>query len=155
MNRISLTPYYDAALHHMNRWVHGGEPPPKQPLIEFAGDPPDVARDSHGIAKGGIRLPQVEAPVATNSAIPLEPTRGMVLRGSSRPFDAEELAALYRDEADYLAKFEAAAHRAVKVGVMLPRDVAPAVAEAAQEYRRALSYRPAPAAERKLAAGPA
>ena len=28
MNRIAITPLYDAALHHLNRWVGGGEPPP-------------------------------------------------------------------------------------------------------------------------------
>ena len=32
MNRIALTPYYDAALHHLKRWVDGGAPPPSQPL---------------------------------------------------------------------------------------------------------------------------
>ena len=36
MNRIAITPLYDAALHHLNRWVGGGEAPPSQPLIEFS-----------------------------------------------------------------------------------------------------------------------
>src|SRR5205814_2218975 len=47
-NRIALTPYYDAALHHLKRWVDGGAPPPSQPLIEFSGERPDVVRDEHG-----------------------------------------------------------------------------------------------------------
>jgi hypothetical protein len=137
MNRIAITPLYDAALHHLNRWIDGGAPPPRQPLIEFAGDPPAIVRDAHGIAVGGVRLPQADAPVARNSAIPLGEDIYSVLYGSSIPFDAAKLDALYGDEATYLARFEEAARRAEKAGVLLPRDVAPAVEEAAREYRRA------------------
>ena len=137
MNRIATTPLYDAAIHHLNRWVDGGAPPPRQPLIDFAGDPPAVVRDAHGIATGGVRLPQVDAPVAQNSAIPLRPDRLSLLRGSSHRFDADKLDALYGDEVTYLARFEEAARRAEKAGVLLPRDIALAVDEAAREYRRA------------------
>src|SRR3954454_22727651 len=136
MNRIAITPYYDAALHHMRRWVDGGAPAPSQPGIEFTGDG-SVVRDEHGIARGGIRLPQVAAPVATNSSIPVTTDFSGSLRGSNRPFPPAELDELYGDEAGYLARFEAAVREAVDAGVMLPRDGAPALAEAAQEYRRA------------------
>jgi hypothetical protein len=136
MNRIALTPCYDAALHHLKRWVDGGAPPPSQPLIEFSGERPEFVRDEHGIAKGGIRLPQVDAPVATNSSIPISNDFAGSLRGSNRPFGAVKLDALYGDEAKYLARFEEAAQRAVRAGVLLARDVAPAIEEAAQEYWR-------------------
>ncbi len=136
MNRIALIPYYDAALHHLKRWVDGGAPPPSQPQLEFAGEGPELVRDAHGIAKGGIRLPQVDAPVATNSSIPITNDFSGSLRGSNRPFGAAKLDALYGGEAKYLARFEGAAQRAVQAGVMLPRDVAPALEEATQEYRR-------------------
>lgn len=137
MNRIAITPLYDAALHHMNRWAAGGPPAPGQPLIEFTGEEPAVVRDQHGIARGGIRLPQVEAPVATNCSVPLSTDFIGALRGSNQPFTPEQLDDLYGDEAGYLAQFEEAAKRAVDAGVLLPRDVEPAVAEAAAEYRRA------------------
>ncbi|HLZ83970.1 MAG TPA: alpha/beta hydrolase domain-containing protein [Caulobacteraceae bacterium] len=136
MNRIAITPLYDAAIHHLNRWVGGGAPPPSQPLVTFAGDPPKVQRDRFGIALGGVRLPQADAPVAANSAIPLAGDLAHLLRGSSRPFDAETLDALYGDEAAYRARFEEAARRAVDAGVLLARDVGPALEEAAREYRR-------------------
>lgn len=155
MNRIALTHYYDAAFHHLNRWVCDGIALPRQPLIEFAGEPADVVRDRHGIAKGGVRLPQADVPVAMNSAIPLSSTRGLLLRGSNKPFDTKELDALYRDEADYLAKFEQAARRAVQAGVMLPRDVAAAVTEAGREYRRARTASQSQRREARVAAGPA
>jgi hypothetical protein len=144
MNRISLTPYYDAALHHMKRWVDGGAPPPSQPLIDFNSDDPALpVRDEHGIAKNGIRLPQADAPVATNSSIPLTNDFSGRLRGSNHPFAAAKLDKLYGDEKKYLAKFEEAAQRAVKAGVMLARDLAPALEEAASEYRRAHTNAPA------------
>ncbi len=148
INRIYLQPLYDAALHHLNRWVNGGPPPPSQPLIEFDADG-EVIRDKYGLATGGIRLPQVAAPVAVNSSAPVTDDFAGRLRGTNRPFDPATLAALYRDEADYLAKFSQAAAAAVEAGVMSPRDVEPAVAEAAQEYRRAVEIgarQPAPAA---------
>lgn len=135
MNRVALTPFYDAALHHLKRWVDGGKAPPRQPLIEFAGE--EVVRDEHGIAKGGARLPQVDAPVATNSSIPVSSDFAGSLRGSNHPFGATKLAGLYGNEAEYRARFEAAAQRSVEAGVLLPRDVAPAIEEAVQEYQRA------------------
>jgi hypothetical protein len=136
MNRIALTPYYDAALHHLKRWVDGGAAAPSQALIEFSGERPEVVRDAHGIAKGGVRLPQADVPVATNSSIPVTQDFSGSLRGSNYPFGAKKLAALYGSESRYLAQFQEAARRAVNAGVMLARDVAPAIEEAALEYRR-------------------
>ena len=142
MNRIAITPLYDAALHHLNRWVGGGEPPPVQPLIEFAGDPPQPVRDEHGIAVGGVRLPQADVPVAQNSAIPLGQDIYSMLWGSSHPFDRAKLEALYGDEETYVARFREAAERSVAAGVLLPRDVTPLVEEARSEYRRNATVAP-------------
>jgi hypothetical protein len=136
MNRIYIQPYYDAALHHMHRWANGGAPPPSQPLIDFTSEG-EAIRDESGIAKGGIRMPQVDAPVAVNSSIPVTDDFAGRLRGSNKPFGAAKLDALYGDEATYLARFRQAAEAAVKAGVLLARDVAPAVEEAQGEYRRA------------------
>ncbi len=137
MNRIAITPLYDAALHHLNRWVGGGEAPPIQPKIEFDGDPAQVVRDGHGIAIGGVRLPQADVPVAQNSAIPLGQDIYSMLWGSSHPFGAAELDAMYGDESTYIERFTEAAGSAVAEGVLLSRDVASLVDEARSEYRRA------------------
>jgi hypothetical protein len=130
INRIPMVPLYDAAFHHMHRWLTDGTPPPVQPRVEFAGDPPEVVRDEHGIATGGIRLPQADVPLAQNSAIPLKDDIFAYLGGSSHAFPREKSHALYGDKDSFLAKFQAAAQRAVAAGVLLPRDVAPLVAEA-------------------------
>ena len=139
MNRIAITPYYDVALHHLTRWAAGGAAAPSQPLIEFAvGEQrPQVVRDEHGIAQGGIRFPQTAVPVATNSSIPVTTDFSGSLRGSNHPFGAAKLDALYGSESEYLRRFEEAAQQAVQAGALLARDVRPAVEEAAQEYRRA------------------
>ena len=139
INRIPMVPLYESATRHMHAWVNGGPPPPSQPKIDFTGDPAEVVRDADGIAKGGIRLPQVEVPVATNSAIPRTPDIFAVLGGSSDPFGADDLVARYDDRAGFLARFEAAASAAVDAGVLLPRDEELLVAEAAESWDRAVS----------------
>jgi hypothetical protein len=135
INRIPVAPLYDAAYYHMQRWLTDGIAPPVQPKIEFAGDPAEIVRDEHGIAKGGIRLPQADVPLAHNSAIPLAEDVFAYLRGSSRPFAPAQQRALYGDKTAFLAKFDAAARRAVTAGVLRPRDAAALTAEAAQTWR--------------------
>lgn len=134
MNRVPLMPLYDAALHHVQRWINDGTAPPVQPKIEFAGDPPEIVRDEHGIARGGIRLPQAEVPIARNSAIPLGTDIYSVLYGSCEPFEASKVAELYGDRATYLARFEEAARAAEKAGVLLARDVDALIEEARETY---------------------
>ena len=129
-----MVPLYDAAFHHMQRWLTEGTPPPTQPKVEFAGDPAEVVRDEHGIAKGGIRLPQVEVPLAQNSAIPLADDIFAYLGGSSHPFPKEKAQAMYGSKERFIEQFRAAAERAVDAGVLRPRDVAPLVAEAEESW---------------------
>lgn len=147
MNRISITPLYDAAMHHLNNWVTDGTPPPSQPKIEFATSvgaegvaaEPAVVRDQHGIAIGGIRLPQADVPVAQNCAIPLAPDIYSLLWGASHPFSRAKLDGLYSSEEAYIAAFSAAATRSVSAGVLLARDIPDQIEEARREYRRVQS----------------
>ena len=88
-----------------------------------------------------VRYLMLDTPVATNSCIPITKDFSGSLRGSNHPYSAAKLDALYSNEAKYLARFEEAAQRAVSAGVLLPRDVAPAIEEAAQEYRRAYAMK--------------
>jgi hypothetical protein len=131
INEVPMNPVVDAALHHMLAWVEHGVVPPSQPRIEFTGDPPEVSRDEHGIARGGIRLPQVEVPIAHNSAIPLTPDFISRLGGSSAPFPPEKLRALYESRTSYLKRFEEAARAAESTGAILPVDADALIAEAA------------------------
>ena len=136
INAIPMALLYDAALHHMHRWVAEGIAPPIQPRIEFADEPPTIVRDEHGIAVGGIRLPQVEVPLAVNSAIARGEGIFALLGGSCEPFPADKVEALYGGEASFVARFEAAAHEAVQAQVLRPRDVPKLIAEAKANWPR-------------------
>ena len=120
---------YDAVFYHMHRWLNDSIVPPSQPKIEFTDDG-EVVRDEHGIAVAGIRLPQVVAPLATNSAIPKAEGIFALLDGSSYPFDEKKVRALYQDRETFLDKFEAAALDAVVNQVLRPRDVQDLIEEA-------------------------
>jgi hypothetical protein len=130
INEVPMIPLFDSAIHHLHSWLNGGQPPPIQPRISFAGDPPEIVRDEHGLAVGGIRLPQVEVPVAQNSAIPLSDDIHSRLGGSCVPFPSETVTALYGDQDTYLKRFADAARAAEKDGVLLPRDVEALIDEA-------------------------
>ena len=130
INEVPMIPLFDSATHYLHSWLNGGPPPPIQPRISFAGDPPEIVRDEHGLAVGGIRLPQVEVPVATNSAIPRTDDVYSRLGGSCVPFPPETVTALYGDQSTYLSRFADAARAAEKEGVLLPRDVEALIDEA-------------------------
>jgi hypothetical protein len=130
INRVPMNPLYDSALHHLNRWIQGGDPPPSQPLLEFDGD--ELVRDEDGIAVGGIRLPQVDVPVATNSAVPLGEDIYSVLYGSSIPFTQEKLKERYGDAKSYLTQIAAAADVVQAAGLLRATDSAALVGEATE-----------------------
>jgi hypothetical protein len=130
INEVPMIPLFDTATHYLHSWLNGGPPPPVQPRISFAGEPREIVRDERGLAIGGIRLPQVDVPVAKNSAIPLTDDIYSRLGGSCVPFSPETLIALYRDQSTYLSRFADAARSAEKEGVLLPRDVEALIEEA-------------------------
>jgi hypothetical protein len=130
INEVPMIPLFDTAIHHLHAWLNGGSPPPIEPRIAFAGHPAEIVRDEHGIAVGGIRLPQVAVPVAQNSAIPLTDEIYSRLGGSCVPFPPETVIALYGDQGTYLSRFVEAARAAEKDGVLLHRDVEALIEEA-------------------------
>jgi hypothetical protein len=134
INHVSVAPVADAALHHLQTWVRDRTPPPLQRPIEFAGSPPQIERDADRIAKNGVRLPQVEVPLAHNSAIQRTPDVFARLVGTYEAFPAEEVRGRYGSREGYLARYEDAARAAVAAGVVLPRDVEAMLAEAAAAF---------------------
>ena len=128
-NELDKQPVEDASLHRMHRWLVDGVPPPSVRPIELQGEPPEIVRDEHGIARGGLRLPQVEVPTAVRSGLNDGP-RMVQLVGSKRDFTPEELRALYPDHATYVEQFRAAAVAAATAGYLLERDVGAMVREA-------------------------
>jgi hypothetical protein len=123
INQVSVAPVVDAALHHLQNWLTEGTPPPGQPRITFDGDPPEIVRDDDGIARGGIRLPQVEVPLGHNSAMQQSPDIFARLVGSHESFTDEKVRERYASRDAYLARYEEATRAAAAASVVLPRDV--------------------------------
>jgi hypothetical protein len=116
---VMWLPSVDAAILHVHRWINGGKPPPSQPKMEISGEPPAYVLDKYGNVLGGVRLPEVEVPVARYVA----PTKEGGILGSTYPFTAEEIKQLYPTHADYVSKVTVAANAALQAGVILPYRV--------------------------------
>jgi hypothetical protein len=88
------------------RWIANGVPPPSAPRIQITtlgapGTPSVIARDSLGLALGGIRLSELAVPTALNVGVNSGP--GACVRwGYSIPFDVGELDSLYPSHDSYV-----------------------------------------------------
>jgi hypothetical protein len=129
MNDLDKQPVEDASLAWMHRWLSDGSRPPSLPTIALTGEPPTIVRDAHGIAKGGLRLPAVDVPVATLSGTN-DGSLMVQLVGRKTSFSSEQLRALYADHIAYVARFRSAADAAVAAGYLLTRDADAMVADA-------------------------
>ena len=115
-----------AALHLLDRWVRTGQAPRKTPRFAFEGQ--RLARDEHSNARGGIRLPPVEVPVASYQST------ACGLGGVTVAFSDQQIQRLYPSFAVYERRLRRATDRAVQHGWLLPRD-------AVDQMRRACSVR--------------
>lgn len=115
-----------AALVALERWIKDGTPAPRANRMELAAaQPPRLALDEHGIVKGGIRTPWVDAPTAVLSGLGQGGGSFGFLFGTTRVFDDAKLAVLYPGgRREYLARFDAAAQAAVRAGFLVAADLA-------------------------------
>lgn len=124
---VMWSPVADAAIFHMARWINGAAPPPhQQPILIEDGK---IARDQFENARGGVRLPDLEVPIATYDGGGYGPgTTGLF--GKTTPFGAERLKRLYPAHDVYVARITAAANAARKAGVIMPNREESYIAEA-------------------------
>jgi hypothetical protein len=113
-----------AALAALRRWVRTGEQAPSAQRIELsATDPPRPLLDEHGLARGGVRTPWVDVPMARTSGLGDQVDFMASLFGSGEVFDAATLATLYPGGVDeYLRHFQGALDRAVQSGFIVAAD---------------------------------
>src|SRR5262249_24583836 len=114
----------DAGLRALDGWINGGPPPPSgDPLVVQNGR---YVLDDHGNTTGGIRLPEVVAPVAVSSG--LGNTGGVfcMLFGSNTPFDPAVVKQLYPTHDAYVQAYSAALDQLQAKGFAIARDVAQA-----------------------------
>lgn len=119
--------HLNAVLHHLNRWVAEGTPPPKAPPLETTGSSPVAfALDEAGNAKGGARSPHVDAPIARLGGVSNtgEPPLGQFCRlfGTTVPFTDAELADRYESNRDFVRRWNKATNAALEAGYLLPED---------------------------------
>jgi hypothetical protein len=114
-----------AALRHLVTWAAGDDAPPEAPrlVIDLGPDGARFPRDPDGLARGGIRLPQIEVPVAALSGEPGPVDTLMCqLLGQTVAFTPERLAQLYPTVEAYLSAYEAATDAAIAAGFALAED---------------------------------
>ncbi len=139
INAGSHTYEVRAAINTLNRWVSGGQPARQSPRLELAPGGKSFLLDSSGNALGGVRTPQVVAPVAKLSGIgqPNSSSLGQVgkqssptvgsgilcnIFGTTVPLSAPKLASLYPTHAAFVRKWDAAVASEVRQGYLMAAD---------------------------------
>lgn len=110
-----------AALERLRAWVQDGTPPPASPRIE-ADASGQLVRDADGIVRGGIRTPDVDAPVATLTGEGSAASVFCSLFGQEIPFSTERLAELYPSHDVYVDQVTRSADEALDAGFLLESD---------------------------------
>lgn len=167
-NPMHSAPVFRAILHHLEAWIREGTaPPPSRTLTgesvalprplprvtPFAGGEQIFCfqRDDAGNAIGGIRLPDVEAPLGTHRGIEygsgydprvtpcpseIDPTSPpllpVMLGGAFEPFSASDLHARYPNHGSYVAAVSRAAQAAFQEHYILEEDAETYVQAAAE-----------------------
>src|SRR2546427_1972202 len=112
----------NAAFAALDRWVQTGKPPARAPRLRVAAGPPrTITRDARGNARGGIRTPQVDVPIAAFAG---EQNGSIICPrfGATTLFDAATLASLCPSHRAYVARFDKATRDAVRAGFLLKPD---------------------------------
>ena len=114
----------DAAVYWLNRWVVTGTPPPRAPVLATTHVSPVVYKlDANGNVIGGVRTPQVDAPIA---ALGSQGNSGgfCFLFGSTVPYSAGHLATLYKSHSQFVGAWARSVTRDRADGFLLPADAA-------------------------------
>jgi Alpha/beta hydrolase domain len=123
----------DAAQYWLSRWVRTGQAPPAPPLLKVntSTSPPSFVTDANGNVEGGIRTPAVDVPVATLSGLGQSGSAFCFLFGTTVPFSAAKLAALYPTHARFVARWAFDTIAGVLRGFIRPADAFELIAAAA------------------------
>jgi hypothetical protein len=123
----------DSAVYWLNQWITRGTPPPTAPPLQIASTSPTFAyaKDANGNTLGGVRSPQVDAPIAVLAGIGNSPAPGFEtnpisafcrLFGSTVPFTSTQLGALYKNHGQFVSAWSNDIQKLVNGGFLLPAD---------------------------------
>lgn len=136
----STMPFYraqNAVYSHLVKWVNQGVLPPTAPRIKRSALLGRIQRDTHGNALGGLRLPEIDVPVAkygisnsTTGSLDFLDLFACITSGSTEAFSASKLQSLYPTRTVYFDKYKAAADAALAAGYLLKADYDVAIEQA-------------------------
>ncbi len=157
--RLDWSPVSRALLIRLNDWVATNAEPPASVLMPLEAAAHDAAlqaptyfagaviqvpkQDADGNALGGVRLPDLAAPLGTHGGLNEPHSRECMLVGAYKPFAATKaereaagdarpsLAERYRNRDDYVNRIRAASRALIQDGFLLPEDAAIIVQAAA------------------------
>lgn len=128
-NTMPTRVFNHAALRALRTWVTDGLAPPIAPRMQrtrmgFVQD------DAHGNAKGGLRMPDLDAPLAQYGMYSNLPSRhwsawsfyACMAGGSRNPLAPDELRQLYPTDEAYVEAYKKAADQLLAQGFLLPED---------------------------------
>jgi hypothetical protein len=116
---------FQAALHALQAWVTDGTLPATAPLLQYDLATRTYSTDAQGNVLGGVRTPQVDAPVARLSGV--APSGGnpfCVLFGTTTPLSAAQVSSLYGSHGGFVSSWVHATNSAVASGWILRADAA-------------------------------
>jgi Alpha/beta hydrolase domain len=113
-----------AALSQLCQWVRTSRPATSAPPIELSdAEPPQPIIDANGLARGGVRTPWADVPIARTSGVGTEESTMSSIFGSGEPFDDAAVRRLYPGGvAGYLERFTAALDSSIQSGFILAAD---------------------------------
>lgn len=128
-NTLPTRVFNKAALHALHDWVTQGKAPPVAPRMQ-RNSWGFVRYDDVGNAMGGLRMPDLDVPVAEYGMYSNIPRRGWsttsfyacMAGGSRNPLDAEKLRARYPSEKVYFEAYKRAADQLLAKGFLLAPD---------------------------------
>jgi hypothetical protein len=128
--------FFNAASVNLTLWTEGVAPPYADRYEYGVGGPfPPILLDEFGNARGGVRSPYLDVPIATyNAGAPFGPGVPFtcLVLGYKAPFSAELLRELYPSHGDYVSKFVASTNELVRQRLLLRVDAGEMRSQAAQ-----------------------
>jgi len=147
--RLDWAPVSRATLVALDRWVGRNAEPPASKLMpleptadaDVLGAPKYLPtaviqrpkRDTDGNVMGGVRLPDMEAPLGVHGAQQDPKSFSCALAGAFLPFTPAQIAAHYKNRDDYVNRIRTAAQALQKERLLLREDAAVIIAAAAAQ----------------------
>ena len=128
LSHVRIHPVLNAAYAAVVDWVKKDKAPPiATPILVTSTSPLVIPRDANGHVFGGIRLADIDVPLATNTGANSGTIPGSggfcVLYGSHEPFSASKIAGLYPTHGAYVTAVKKVSQQNQKDGFILKDDM--------------------------------